>query len=141
MLRHFALAAAALTALAGCEPTSGGAGGAATGAQGGVPYGEYVLVGIGGEPVSQRNASVILAPGKISGRGPCNAYSASQSATLPAMQVGPIAATKAACADLALENRFFSALGQTRQAVYLDGVLTLKGAPKSLILEYGHQQR
>lgn len=48
--------------------------------------------------------------GLVTGIGPCNSYSASQSVPYPWFQLGPIQATRRGCADLARESEFFSAL-------------------------------
>ena len=48
--------------------------------------------------------------GRIEGRGPCNTYTAQQSAPYPWIDIGPIAATKMACPELERETAFFAAL-------------------------------
>ncbi len=48
--------------------------------------------------------------GQVRGTGPCNGYSAEQNVPYPWFQLGPIRATRRACADLAQESDFFSAL-------------------------------
>ena len=50
--------------------------------------------------------------GRIVGNGPCNSYSAAQSAPYPWFDTGPIAATRRACPDLPSETTFFDALAQ-----------------------------
>ena len=48
--------------------------------------------------------------GKVVGNGPCNSFSAEQTAPYPWIAIGPIAATKRACPDLDTEAAFFAAL-------------------------------
>ncbi|MGR3793411.1 META domain-containing protein [Vannielia sp. SX4] len=49
--------------------------------------------------------------GRISGRAPCNGYSAEQTAPYPWFKPGPIMATKMACLHMNGEAEFFEALG------------------------------
>ncbi|MGC1495846.1 MAG: META domain-containing protein [Sulfitobacter sp.] len=48
--------------------------------------------------------------GRIAGNAPCNSYNATMTVPYPWFEVGPIAATKRACPDLAAEAAFFAAL-------------------------------
>ena len=48
--------------------------------------------------------------GQISGRGPCNSYSAPQTAPYPWFEPGPIASTRVASPDLAAEQSYLAAL-------------------------------
>ena len=48
--------------------------------------------------------------GRMTGMGPCNSYATTMSVPYPWFTVGPIAATKRACPDLAAEAAFFDAL-------------------------------
>ena len=70
----------------------------------------FTLTSINGEnepaPVTLR----FPAKGEVAGQAPCNGYTASQRAPLPWFEVGPIAATRRACPDLAFETRYFEAL-------------------------------
>jgi len=65
--------------------------------------------------------------GRISGRGPCNSYSASQGAPYPWIKIGPVLATRQACGDLAREIEFFEKLGQMTQIEAGESVLILRG--------------
>lgn len=76
----------------------------------------YHLVEIDGTPFPADAAIVFPAPGRVHGTGPCNQWSAAQTAPYPWIELGPIAATRRACAALALETRFFRRLGQMRFA-------------------------
>lgn len=126
----------ALSLLAGCEPQNPTTSGAA------VPTGPYVLVGIGSDTVPQRNVGLTIeADGSISGTGPCNTYSAKQTAEPPAFKLGPLVTTKMACSGLAgqLENRFFAAIGQADGITYQGGVLKITG-PTYLTFEPGYRK-
>ncbi len=48
--------------------------------------------------------------GQATGMGPCNRWSASQSAPYPWFKLGPIRSTRRACPDMDAEQRFFMAL-------------------------------
>ncbi len=50
--------------------------------------------------------------GKITGQGPCNRFSTTQSVPYPWFEAGPIMATKMACPDLAIEQFFFTTLAE-----------------------------
>lgn len=52
------------------------------------------------------------ADGQVQGKAPCNSYSALQTAPYPWFALTPIAATKRACPDLALEQDFLTALAK-----------------------------
>ncbi len=70
----------------------------------------FALQSINEQPF-QASATIDLSEtGKVSGEGPCNSYSAEQSAPYPWFDLGPIAATERACEDLSAEVTFFQAL-------------------------------
>lgn len=126
-------AAAAVLGLAACEPT-----GTTAGAPGAVPTGDFVLVGIGADAVPTRDVLLtIAADGSISGQGPCNSYSASQTAVPPAFQLGPLVSSRAACpAHKGLEGRYLQALQGATGISYDGGVLKISG-PTYLTFEPG----
>lgn len=64
------------------------------------------------------------ADGRVMGQAPCNGFSAENRAALPELSLGPITATKMACATLADEVSFFSALA-AMQLARLEGDQTL----------------
>jgi len=74
------------------------------------PVVSYRLEAINDAPFDARATISFPAEGRIEGNGPCNTYSTTQSAPYPWFETGPIAATKRACPDLALESEFFAAL-------------------------------
>lgn len=70
----------------------------------------YELQSINGTPVTTSATISFPGEGTVSGNGPCNQYRAEQSAPYPWFELGPIAATRRACPDLAKEQAFFEAL-------------------------------
>lgn len=87
----------------------------------------YRLEEIGGEVFSGRATITFPEPGQVRGDAPCNAWSASQSAPYPWLELGPIAATKRACPDLPLEAGFFEALAQMSLVEVQGDVVILSG--------------
>lgn len=74
------------------------------------PLSIYVLQSLNGEPIAARADISFPEKGTVSGNGPCNVFQATQSAPYPWLALGPIAATRRACPDLALESAYFQAL-------------------------------
>lgn len=64
--------------------------------------------------------------GVIRGQGPCNTYSAEQSSPYPWFSIGPIRATRRACAELAQETQFFRALESMTLIEALGTVIILR---------------
>ena len=73
-------------------------------------------VELDGQPVTARATLTFSDEGRIAGEGPCNRYSASQSAPYPGFKVGPILSTRMACPDLDAEAAFFEALARATLA-------------------------
>ncbi|MBO9468440.1 META domain-containing protein [Tropicibacter sp. R15_0] len=63
--------------------------------------------------------------GRVTGRAPCNSWSAPQTAPYPWFDLGPVAATKMACPDLAAEQRFFDHLAKMSISEVSGDVLVL----------------
>lgn len=76
------------------------------------PAAAYRLIEIEGAAFPARATITFPEEGQVAGEAPCNRWSAEQSVPYPWFQLGPIAATKRACADLAAEGQFFDMLGQ-----------------------------
>lgn len=134
MIRAAAAAAAlALAALSACAPTPASQ-------QGGVPLGPYFLVGIGADAVPERNATLVIAEGSVTGSGPCNSFSASNAGTPPQFALSGFSATRAACKGAALESRYFTALQQASGIEYEGGLLIVKG-PTWLQFEAGYPKK
>lgn len=70
----------------------------------------YVVTELAGTPFAASASMRFPEPGLILGRGPCNAYSASQNAPYPWIEIDPIMATKTSCPDIAAEDAFFAFL-------------------------------
>lgn len=129
LIRLAALTSLAALGLTACGPTTGG--------MGGVPHGEYVLVGIDGGTVPERNITLSVTPEGISGHATCNSYSAQNTATLPAVSLTPLVTTKMACRGMGLENRYFQVLQTVNEVEYFGGVLKAKSPSTWLIFEHG----
>ncbi|MDO5705126.1 MAG: META domain-containing protein [Paracoccus sp. (in: a-proteobacteria)] len=123
MIRPAALVLTAAAALAACTPTPS----TPPTHEGTVPLGPYYIVGLGREAVPTRNATLNLAPGQITGQGPCNTFVATNAAKLPAIQITSFQAGQSTCRDSAMESRYFSALQQATSAEYSGGVMIVKG--------------
>ncbi len=67
------------------------------------------------------------ADGAVSGQAPCNRFFASNAATLPAVSLQALGATKMACPDLAAETAYFEALSSMQRAEVDQGHLYLIG--------------
>lgn len=134
-LSRLGLAAAAVTtlALASCGPATTSSG------SGGIPQGEYVLVGMDGGTVPLRNVTLVVGDNQLSGRGPCNSYSVTNNASMPALQLSPINSTKMHCKDAPLENRFFATLQSATEMEFFGGVLKVKSPRTWLIFEHGRR--
>jgi heat shock protein HslJ len=72
----------------------------------------WVLNRIDDAPMDLRFTIQFQADGHITGQAPCNSYTGTQTAPLPWISFGPIAATRRACPDLWLEAEYFEALGK-----------------------------
>lgn len=137
MIRPVALALTAAAALAACGPTPTGP---TASSQGGIPFGPYFMVGIGKEATPQRNATLVISGSQLSGTGPCNSFTATNSAEWPQMAVTNFVSTRMTCRDQGLENQYFGALAGATQAEYSGGVLVVKG-PSWIQFEAGTVQK
>lgn len=63
--------------------------------------------------------------GSVTGAGPCNSFRADQTAPYPWFDIGPIAATRRACPELADEQRYFTVLSSMSIAEVNGRVLLL----------------
>lgn len=86
----------------------------------------FALTEMNGESFPARATIGFPQQGKIAGQGPCNAYSASQSAPLPWFQAGPIVSTERACPDLPQEAIFFATLSRMSLIETVGDVLILR---------------
>ena len=70
----------------------------------------FFLEEINDEAVSYTASIQFLSTGKVQGSGPCNRFSAEQTAPLPWVEIERIAATKRGCDELDGETAYFAAL-------------------------------
>ncbi len=89
--------------------------------------GPWRLTAIDETPVGTGITLNLSERGEISGSAPCNHYSATQTAPYPWVGIGPIAATRRACPERELEQRYFAALSAMTLAEVSGPVLILTG--------------
>ena len=89
------------------------------------PEATYALETLGGDPFPARATIAFPEEGTAQGEAPCNAWSATQSAPYPWFALGPIAATRRACPDLAAEQTFLTTLAAMTLAEAQGPVLIL----------------
>lgn len=88
------------------------------------PQAIYVLKSVDGAAFEATADIAFPEEGTVIGNGPCNSFRASQSAPYPWFDLGPIAATRRACPDLAQEQTYFEAL-ETVTLVEVSGTALL----------------
>jgi len=93
------------------------------------------LLAIGGKPVGVRTTLQIVDGSQISGAAACNRYSVTNNAELPALQPGPIRATRMACPWLAEEQAYFDALSQMT-ALRMEGETLVLTDPAGKRMEF-----
>ncbi len=86
----------------------------------------WVLTELGNSPVTPRITLEFPEQGRITGQGPCNKYSGSQTVPMPWFEVKGLAATKMACPDLKLETRYFDLLQEMATAEVAGNTLILQ---------------
>lgn len=86
----------------------------------------FVLTSINGTPFEASATLNVGDAGRISGTAPCNSYNAAQTAPYPWFALGPIAATRRACPDLAAESAYFETLSQMTNVEVVGSVLILR---------------
>lgn len=130
MLRFALILPVALAACAPDETISGQTG----------PDEVWRLTRIGEAPVAERITIRFPEQGRATGKAPCNSYSASQTAPLPWIDLGPVAATERACPALDLETRYFELLEQMAFVEVLGDTL-LMTAEDGMTLSYRLEPR
>jgi heat shock protein HslJ len=124
-MKRIAIGAALLLAACGPDETiSGYADSTAT----------YVLREISGTPFSPRATISFPEEGQIAGNGPCNSFSASQTVPYPWFEIGPIAATRKACAALQEEGTYFAALAAMEFSEVTGDVLILSNSDEETLV-------
>lgn len=108
-------------------------------ANGGLVGTSWTVESIGGVIVDDANPTMLFAPEGLSGNAGCNTYSGTFRTEGGEIVIGPLATTKMACLDAALqaqETIFLGALGDaTTWEQTPDGKLIL-GGPVEIIAEY-----
>ena len=89
------------------------------------PASSWRLIELNSEPFTTDATLRFPEQGRITGAGPCNNFTATQSAPYPWIEIGPIAATRRACPELDAEATFFAALGAMTLAEVSGPVLIL----------------
>lgn len=98
---------------------------------------EWRLIAIDGQPFTAEATLAFGADGAIAGRAPCNRWFGTNKATLPALDMSGIGATKMACDRLAEEDLFFAALAlMTGSETTAAGTLVLRSADGSRVMEF-----
>ncbi len=90
------------------------------------PQAVYRLVEINGMPFAGRATIRFLDPGRITGRGPCNSFAASQNAPWPRFAPGPLVATRAICPGISVEKVYFAALAAMTEARIMGRAVILR---------------
>ena len=89
------------------------------------PLATYRLLEIDGARFGSSASIAFPEEGKAAGEAPCNRWLADQTAPYPWISLGPIAATRRACPDLADEQIFFESLAEMTLVEVQGGVLIL----------------
>lgn len=95
---------------------------------------DWHLVGLEGQTVDW-TASLRIDGDAVSGKAPCNSWGARNGASLPAVSLAAIRATRMACPDMKAESAFFEALQSMQRAELDQGHLYLIGA-EGRIMEF-----
>lgn len=72
--------------------------------------GTWQLTHMNDQPFAASATITFAEDGQVNGFAPCNSYGAQQTAPYPWFTLGPIRATRRACADLQAEQAYFATL-------------------------------
>ncbi len=86
---------------------------------------EWQLQSINGTDFAARATIAFPQEGRITGRAPCNTYTATQKIPYPWFEISDLTVTKMACEDMASETAFFQMLGKMALVEVLDNLLVL----------------
>ncbi|MCB6178723.1 META domain-containing protein [Rhodobacter sp. Har01] len=89
---------------------------------------EWILLAIDGTSVTSPATLTLGDDGQVSGQAPCNRYFGTNTATLPALALEAIGATRMACPELDAEADYLTALQGVTAAEVQEGHLILTGA-------------
>lgn len=98
------------------------------------PAATYHLEEMNGAPFAATATIAFPREGEVIGSGPCNRFSASQSAPYPWFALGPVAATRRACPELALETEVFSLLSKLTLVEVAGPVLILSNTDGDMMV-------
>lgn len=87
----------------------------------------WVLDSLGTEAVTVP-VTATFAEGQVTGVAPCNSFVGAFQGTGEPLRIGPLAATRRACPNLDLENRFLAALSETAAAHFTAAQMELRDA-------------
>lgn len=86
----------------------------------------YTLTELGGRVFTASATISFPDEGLVRGSGPCNGYSAEQTAPYPWFQLSPLRATRRACPEMAEESEFFGGLQEMTLIEVLGDTLILR---------------
>ncbi|MCX7558657.1 META domain-containing protein [Sulfitobacter sp. F26204] len=86
---------------------------------------EWHLVTLDGRRLDATTTLMFPERNQITGQAPCNRYTATNTTPYPWIDIGPIAATRMACPDLADETAYFAALEAVNVVVIEDNLMTM----------------
>ncbi|MGF1658291.1 MAG: META domain-containing protein [Rubrimonas sp.] len=95
---------------------------------------DWVLSSLRGAPGLR--ASLSFKGDRIAGAGPCNQFIGDLARPGGGLALGPIAATRRACPEMAEEESYFSALTDAARAVERDGALILADADGAELMRF-----
>lgn len=101
-----------------------------------LPTGTWHLIAIDGRIAPADATLVFQGETGISGKAPCNGWSARNSAAYPALKVEAIRSTKRACDQLDEENRFFKSLIAMQSAEIEDETHLILRGPDGRTMEF-----
>lgn len=101
-----------------------------------VPVTDWQLLAIDGVLTDIPATLSLTADGSLAGKAPCNNWSANNAATLPALALKGIRATRMACDRLVDEQRFFDALSAMTTLAFDGETNLILTAPDGRSLEF-----
>lgn len=101
-----------------------------------VPVTDWQLLAIDGVLTDIPATLSLTADGSLAGKAPCNNWSANNAATLPALDLKGIRATRMACDRLADEQRFFDTLSAMTTLAFDGETNLILTAPDGRSLEF-----
>lgn len=97
-----------------------------------IASGEWQLLALDGQRVGYEASFAIDAEGRVSGQAPCNRWFGQNQASLPALSLGALGATRMYCERMDDETAFLAALGVMTSAEQIGENLILHGEGRSM---------